>query len=76
MILELALAAATAQTASKSADCAVMKNFKLPGVTLEITRSEWQPAGTEPPRANPNAPPAPYKLPAYCRVDGMIDRRT
>jgi len=76
MILELALAAATAQTASKSADCAAMKNFKLPGVTLEITRSEWQPAGTEPPRANPNAPPAPYKLPAYCRVDGMIDRRT
>jgi len=76
MILELALAAATAQAPSRSTACSAMKDFKLPGVTLEITRAEWHPAGTEPPRANPNAPPAPYKLPAYCRVDGMIDRRT
>jgi hypothetical protein len=76
MILELALLAATAQVPSRSAACTTMKAFKLPGVALEITKAEWQAAGTEPPRANPNAPPAPYKLPAYCRVDGVIDKRT
>jgi hypothetical protein len=76
MILELMLLGAAAQAPPRSASCAAMKNFTLAGVTLEITRAEWQPAGTEPPRANPNAPPAPYKLPAYCRVDGVIDKRT
>lgn len=76
MILELMLLGATAQAQPRTAACAGMKNFTLPGVTLEITKAEWQPAGTEPPRANPNAPPSPFKLPAYCRVDGVIDRRT
>ena len=75
MILELMLLGAAAQQ-PRTAACTAMKDFKLPGVTLEITKAEWQPAGTEPPRGNPNAPPSPFKLPAYCRVDGMIDRRT
>src|SRR6185436_3600788 len=75
MVAELLLLAA-AQAQPRTAACTAMKNFKLPGVTLEITKAEWQPAGTEPPRANPNAPPSPFKLPAYCRVDGMIDKRT
>jgi len=76
MILELAVLAATAQAPPRSAACAAMTNFKLPGVTLEITKAEWKPAGSSPPAANPNAPPSPLKLPAYCRVDGVIDRRT
>jgi len=75
MVAELLLLAA-AQAQPRTAACTAMKNFTLPGVTLEITKAEWQPAGTEPPRANPNAPPSPFKLPAYCRVDGMIDKRT
>ena len=75
MVAELLLLAA-AQAQPRTAACTAMKNFRLPGVTLEITKAEWQPAGTEPPRANPNAPPSPFKLPAYCRVDGMIDKRT
>ncbi len=76
MIIELALLAATAQAPSREAACASMKTFKLPGVTLEITKAEWKPAGSSPPAANPNAPPSPLKLPAFCRVDGMIDKRT
>ena len=76
MIGELLLLAATAQAPSREAACALMKAFKLPGITLEITTAEWKPAGSSPPAANPNAPPPPIKLPAYCRVDGVIDRRT
>ena len=55
--LLLLAGAATAQANSRAAACVAMKSFKLPGVTLEITKAEWQPAGTEPPRGNPNAPP-------------------
>jgi hypothetical protein len=68
MIVELMLLGATA--------CAAMKTFALPGVTLEITKAEWTAAGSKPPAANPNARPPNFALPAYCRVDGMIDKRT
>src|SRR5438067_13916935 len=76
MIVELMLLGATAQVPSKAAACAAMKTFALPGVTLEITKAEWTAAGSKPPAANPNARPPNFALPAYCRVDGMIDRRT
>jgi len=76
MIGELLLLAATAQTPSRSAACANMKTFKLPGVALEITEAEWQAAGSKPPAAGPGGPPPNFTLPAYCRIDGMIDRRT
>jgi len=77
MILELLLLA-TAQTPSRSQACAAMKTFKVPGVTLEITKAEWTAAGSSPPPAGPGGPgpAAQMKLPAYCRVDGVIDPRT
>jgi feruloyl esterase len=77
MIAELLLLAA-AQSPSRSAACAAMKNFKVPGLALEITKAEWTAAGSTPPPAGPGGPgPASQlKLPAYCRVDGVIDRRT
>jgi feruloyl esterase len=54
-----------------------MKNFTLPGVTLEITKAGWVAAGSSPPPAGPGGGAAStVKLPAYCRVDGIIDRRT
>ena len=74
MIAELLLLAA-AQTPSRSTACAAMKNFKVPGLTLEITKADWIAAGSAPPTP-PNAPPSALKLPAFCRVDGVIDRRT
>jgi len=68
---------ATAQASPRASACAAMKDFKVPGITLEITRAEWVAAGSSPPAAGPRgAPPPTLKLPAYCRVDGVIDRRT
>jgi feruloyl esterase len=77
MLAELLLLAA-AQTPSRSEACAAMKNVKVPGVSLEITKADWTAAGSSPPPAGPGGPgPASQlKLPAYCRVDGVIDRRT
>ena len=73
--LLLLAGAATAQAKGSAASCAAMKSFTLPGVTLEITKAEWKPAGSSPPAAGPNAPASALKLPAFCRVDGVIDRR-
>ncbi len=74
MIAELLLLAA-AQGPSRSAACTAMKDFKVPGIRLEITKTDWVGAGSVPPTP-PNAPPSALKLPAFCRVDGVIDRRT
>src|SRR5512135_888945 len=76
MLLELMLLGATAQAPSRQAACAAMARFTLPGVELEITRAGWVPAGSKPPAPNPNAPAPAFTLPAYCRVDGVIDKRT
>src|SRR5262245_6209790 len=61
--------AAFAQSNSK---CAGMTNFKSPGVTLEITRAVPVAAG----RAQGARGAAGPVLPAHCRIDGMMDRRT
>jgi hypothetical protein len=75
MIAELLLLA-TAQAPSRSTACTAMKNFKVPGITLEITKADWVAAGSTPPPAGPGGGAAsPLRLPAYCRVDGVIDRR-
>src|SRR5262245_50289036 len=61
--------AAFAQSNSK---CAGMTKFKSPGVALEITRAVPIPAG----RAQGARGAAGPMLPAHCRIDGMMDRRT
>lgn len=65
---------AQAPPQGSAAKCAQLTTLKVPGVTLEITKAEWFPAGTMPPQGGPGAGPA-VSLPAYCRLDGMIDRR-
>ena len=74
--LLLLAGAATAQAKPGAAACAAMKAFKLPGVTLEITKADWVAAGSAPPAAGPGGQASTLRLPAYCRVDGVIDRRT
>src|SRR5262245_35484992 len=74
--LLLVSSAAAAQTKPGAAACEAMKSFKLPGTTLEITKADWVAAGSTPPAGGPGAPASTQKLPAYCRVDGVIDRRT
>jgi tannase/feruloyl esterase len=65
---------ATAQTASPAA-CAALRQLQVQGVALTVTKTEWFPAGTPPP-AGPGGGASATKLPAYCRLDGVIDRRT
>ncbi len=57
-----------------SGRCALLEDLALPGIALEVTGTEWHPAGSTPPPTPPWPAPG-WKLPAYCRVDGMIDRR-
>jgi feruloyl esterase len=65
-----------AQTAVRDASaCSSLAKLQIPGVELTITKTEWFPAGTPVP-AGRGSPPSTTKLPAYCRLDGVIDRRT
>jgi hypothetical protein len=68
---------ASAQNVTRdAAACAALSSLQIPGLPLSITKAEWLPAGsTSPASQNPLAPPA-VKLPAYCRLDGVLDRRT
>jgi hypothetical protein len=65
---------AIAQPAPPAA-CAALTQLQLPGVALTVTKAEWLPAGTAPPAGRGGAA-SPTKLPAYCRLDAVIDRRT
>jgi len=53
--------AQTSETPGPS-QCAELAKLKIPGVALEMTKATWLPAANS--------------LPAYCRADGVINRRT
>ncbi len=72
-ILLVVCGSAAAQTTDAAA-CAALKQLQVPGVNLAVTKTEWFAAGSTPPGRGGAA--SPVKLPAYCRVDGMIDKRT
>ena len=57
--------------------CEALQKLELDGVALAITRTQWFAAGAPLPGRRAGGPaPAASNLPAYCRVDGVIDRRT
>ena len=58
---------------AQSNKCAGMAQLKSPGIVLEITRAAMIPAG---PAQGGRGGATGVTLPAHCRVDGMIDRRT
>jgi hypothetical protein len=58
--------------ARRSSSCASLANIKAPGV--EITKAASITAGSTAPIPF-TAPPQYLALPAYCRVEGVIDRR-
>jgi len=66
---------ATAQTAADvDGRCARLETLNIPGILLTISRAEWFPAWSTPLQEGPL--PVPHvTLPAYCRVDGVIDKR-
>jgi feruloyl esterase len=55
--------------------CAELKSLQVPGVALTISNALWFPAGPAPAQGPAPAAAPPVQLPAYCRLDGMIDRR-
>ena len=59
-----------------AAACAALTSLTIPGLELSITKAEWFPAGAALPPPGPNAPAPQFKLPAFCRLDGMLDGRT
>jgi feruloyl esterase len=68
---------ASAQNVTRdAAACTALTSLQIPGLPLSMTKAEWFPAGsTSPGSQSPAGPPA-LKLPAYCRLDGVLDRRT
>ncbi len=73
--LALATAPGLAQTVTRdAAACATMARLQVSGLDLTIASAQWM-AGGAPAPARPGAPAA-APLPAHCRVDGVLDRRT
>jgi hypothetical protein len=64
---------ASTAMAADAVPCASLTSMKVPGYDMVIRQASVVPAGPVP--AQPNAPPIPGTLPAYCRVDGVIDER-
>ncbi len=55
---------------STPSECAALTALQVPGVALTVSKAEWIAAGSTAGRGGGAL------LPAYCRLDGMIDRRT
>lgn len=66
---------ASAQPTKTEANCTSMSRIDIPRLALEITKTQWFAAGSPPPSGR-GGPPSTLKLPAYCRLDGVLDRRT
>jgi hypothetical protein len=75
--LLLSPAAVFAQSRTTPAACDALQKLQLDGVALTVTKTQWFAAGAPLPGGRPGGPPpATSNLPAYCRLDGVIDRRT
>src|SRR5688500_8858395 len=70
-------ATADAQTTVRTtaSACAALTQLQVSGVALTVVKAEWLPAGAPVPGGRGGAAPQPSNLPAYCRLDGVIDRR-
>jgi pimeloyl-ACP methyl ester carboxylesterase len=73
IVVMLSFTAAGVIQAQSAASCEKLAELRLDGV--EINKAAWVPAGTTIPPAYPGAPSV-GPLPAHCRVDGVINRRT
>jgi feruloyl esterase len=75
-LLLLSGAPAITQTAARTtpAACSALQQLQVSGVALSVTKAEWFAAGAPAPGGRGGAA-TPSNLPAYCRLDGVIDRR-
>lgn len=72
MKFPLLLLGAASITLAQSNKCADLAKLKMPGMMLEFTKADLVPAGqTQGGRGGPG-----IMLPAHCRVNGIIDKRT
>jgi Tannase and feruloyl esterase len=76
LCLGLSGTAASAQVTRDAAACKSLTSLQIPGLNLSITSAEWFAAGSPLPRGGRGGPVNPVNLPAYCRLDGVLDRRT
>jgi len=75
--LLLCVSGAAAQTSRTTpAACDALRQLRVEGVALTVTKTEWMSAGAPLPAGRGGGPPVASNLPAYCRMDGVIDRRT
>ncbi len=56
--------------------CRAFATVQVPGAALSEIKAEWFAAGSPPPPEPPFMPPITVRLPAYCRLDATLDRRT
>src|SRR6478736_3909395 len=75
VMLSSASGVAFAQASRDEAACTALAKLSLPGVALSDVKTQWYPAGSTPP-PEPYAPPLTASLPAFCRLDATLDRRT
>jgi hypothetical protein len=68
-------AAAQSPTRPTPATCAPLEQLQVPGVSLTVVKAAWFDAGAPMPGGRAGGPPVATTLPAYCRLDGVIDRR-
>src|SRR5690242_10896292 len=67
---------AAAASRTTPASCQSLQQLKLDGLMFAVTKTEWFPAGAPLPAGRGGGPPVASNLPAYCRLDAVIDRRT
>src|SRR5437868_12738697 len=73
IVLAVLMALQITAFAQSNSKCSDMAKFRMPGAALEITRAATIPEGRAPAgRGGASGP----MLPAHCRIDGMMDRRT
>src|SRR5947207_15020963 len=66
-------APAPAQRPASASSCEALANLRISGVASTVAKAQWIEAGDAP--ATPGVPSG-IRLPAYCRLDGVIERRT
>src|SRR5512145_1777030 len=76
LALVLSTSASFAQASRGQTACDTLRQLQVPGADLSEVRTAWIAAGTPLPPPFPSAPPSRAKLPAFCRLEAMLDRRT
>ena len=75
LLLASSTAAAQQPARTTAAACGALMRLQVSGVALNVTKTEWFAAGAPIPGGRGAGAATPSDLPAYCRLDGTIDRR-